>query len=108
MYATAGWENFFVAEAGASAALLGLLFVAVSINLPKVLQLASLPGRAGESLTVLVNVLVGATVGLVPGQSPQLLGAEIVVLGLSSWVMLVKVVVGHARLPETRRWWVVY
>jgi hypothetical protein len=37
-YATTGWENFFVAEAGASAALLGLLFVAVSISLAKVLE----------------------------------------------------------------------
>jgi modulator of FtsH protease len=30
-----GWDNFFLAEAGASAALTGLIFVGVSINLTK-------------------------------------------------------------------------
>ncbi len=47
-YATAGWETFFVAEVGAAAALTGLLFVAVSINLTKVLAFPQLPGRAGS------------------------------------------------------------
>jgi hypothetical protein len=30
-YATVGWEELFLAEAGASAALAGLLFVAISM-----------------------------------------------------------------------------
>ncbi|HEX3901634.1 MAG TPA: hypothetical protein VH853_02220 [Polyangia bacterium] len=47
-YPTAGWESFFVAEVGAAAALTGLLFVAVSINLSKVLAFPQLPGRAGN------------------------------------------------------------
>jgi len=37
-YSTAAWANFFVAEVGASAALVGLLFVAVSINLTKIIE----------------------------------------------------------------------
>jgi hypothetical protein len=34
-----GWENFFIAEMGASAALVGLIFVGVSINLTRILPL---------------------------------------------------------------------
>ncbi len=41
-----GWENFFVAEVGASAALAGLIFVGVSINLNRILSLPRLPDRA--------------------------------------------------------------
>ena len=55
-YSTAGWESLFVAEAGASAALAGLLFVAISINLERILQGTGLPGRAGEAIVLLVAV----------------------------------------------------
>ena len=35
-YSSAEWESLFLAEAGASAALAGLLFVALSINLERI------------------------------------------------------------------------
>jgi hypothetical protein len=84
-YTTAGWESLFVAEAGASAALAGLLFVAVSINLAKVLDHPGLPGRAGEAIALLVAVLVVSTLVLVPGQSRTVLGAELLATGLLVW-----------------------
>jgi modulator of FtsH protease len=71
---TGGWENFFVAQAGASAALSGLLFVAVSINLTRILQYPHLPGRAAETLVVLLSPLGVATIGLVPGLDLRSLG----------------------------------
>ena len=55
---TADWANFFVAEVGASAALLGLLFVSISINLSKILSFRALPNRAFGALLALLAVLV--------------------------------------------------
>jgi hypothetical protein len=98
-YATADWEGLFLAEAGASAALAGLLFVAVSINLTKILEVPGRPGRAGEAIVLLVSVLVVCTLGLVPGQSPTLLGAELLAAGLVAWLI---VVVIHVRAVRGR------
>jgi len=81
-YSAAEWESLFVAEAGASAALAGLLFVALSINLERILKGSGLPGRAGEAIVLLLTVLVVSTFGLVPGQSPRVLGAEVLGFGL--------------------------
>jgi modulator of FtsH protease len=82
---SAAWANFFVAEAGASAALAGLLFVAVSINLTRVLQFPHLPGRAAEALFAFLSVLAIATLALVPGLSPCMLGVAIASVGVASW-----------------------
>ena len=50
-----GWENFNIAEVGASAALLGLLFVGVSINLARIISLPGLPNRALLALIILLT-----------------------------------------------------
>jgi hypothetical protein len=84
-YTTDGWESLFVTEAGVAAVLAGLLFVAVSINLAKVLEHPGLPGRAAEAIGLLVGVLVACTLGLIPGQSPTVLGVELLVAGLLVW-----------------------
>jgi modulator of FtsH protease len=61
-----GWDSFFVALVGASAALTGLVFVALSINLERIVAQAVLVGRAAEALLLLVlPVMLGLAV-LVP------------------------------------------
>jgi hypothetical protein len=95
-----GWENFFVAEVGASAALAGLLFVGVSINLSKIITIAGLPGRAFEGLAVLLAVLVVSSLLLVPGQPLQLVSAEVLLVGLTIWTTLVALQVNHLRKLE--------
>ena len=81
-----GWNDFFVAEAGAAAALAGLLFVAVSINLKRILMFPHLPARAIEALVALVSVLAVSTWALVPGQPAMAYGLEIGGTGLLVWL----------------------
>jgi hypothetical protein len=104
-YAMAGWENFFVAEVGAAAALAGLLFVAVSINLGKILELPQLPGRAAESLLILLGVLAAATLGLVPGQSATTLGVELLGVSVPVWCFPILLQV-RARVPGAPPSWI--
>ncbi len=85
-----GWDNFFLAQVGASAALAGLLFVGVSLNLTKILEYPWLPGRALEALVLLLTVLVVSSLMLVPRQAPQLLGGEVLIVGLATWLMITR------------------
>ncbi|HXM44812.1 MAG TPA: hypothetical protein VN924_26485 [Bryobacteraceae bacterium] len=78
----AGWNDFFVAEAGASAALAGLVFVAVSINLARILEFAHLPMRVVEALAALLSVLIVSTFALVPEQPLWAYGVEMGGTGL--------------------------
>ncbi len=82
-----GWSDFFVGELGAAAALTGLLFVAVSINLPRILQYSHLPTRAAEALLSLVSALFVATFALVPRQTAAAYGIEIAATGLVTWAV---------------------
>jgi hypothetical protein len=79
------WSDFFTAEVGASAALAGLLFVAVSINLGQILKFPHLPTRALEALATLLCVLVISTFALVPGQTALVHGLEMGGTGLLTW-----------------------
>lgn len=81
-----GWADFYVATVGAAAALAGLLVVAISINIERILKFPSLPGRAGHTLLTIAVALVIACLGLLPGQPSAyfayeaLAGAAIVIL----------------------------
>jgi hypothetical protein len=81
-YAPLEWHDFFVGAIGASAALTGLLFVAISMNLEQILKFPHLPGRAAGTLGVLLGALVVSGVALAPGQSRQVFGLEILAIGL--------------------------
>lgn len=78
------WSPFFTAQVGASAALAGLVIVAVSINLQRILSLPALTGRAGETLVLLVGALVLSSVMLMPA-GPVMLGGAAVVVSALVW-----------------------
>ena len=76
------WEAFYAAQLGAAAALGGLVFVGLSLNLKKILSYAWLPGRALLALMVLMAILVISSFMLMPGQSLTALGLEIAAVGV--------------------------
>jgi hypothetical protein len=80
----------FIAEAGAAAALAGLLFVAISINLKQILKYPVLPSRAASVLIVLIVALVVSTLVLVPGQSRDALGIELVAATAPPWLVVLQ------------------
>jgi hypothetical protein len=82
----AAWSSFLSAEVSASAALAGLIFVAVSINLPKIVVQHSLVSRSAKALATLAGVLIACTLCLVPAQAPFLLGWELIIVGAVIWV----------------------
>jgi hypothetical protein len=83
------WANFFLGELGASAALAGLLFVSISVNQSRILELGHIAERGLEALTMLLLVLVVSSLALVPGQSPRLFGAEIATVAALQVVALI-------------------
>jgi hypothetical protein len=76
------WKDLFVASAGAAAALAGLVFVAVSINVDRILKYEGLPERALQTVLLLLSVVLVSIIGLIPGQSRVALGAELLGEGL--------------------------
>jgi hypothetical protein len=68
--------------------LTGLVVVAISINLPRILSYAHLPTRAGEALIGPVGAIVVTTLVLVPEQPAWLLGLEIILIGLAMAIAL--------------------
>lgn len=63
------WKDFFVASAGASAGLAGLIIVAMSVNIETIVKVPSLPSRAGATIAGLVLIVVVSMAGLIPGFS---------------------------------------
>jgi modulator of FtsH protease len=105
------WESFFVAQVGACAALAGLIFVSVSINLERILHYKWLPQRAAQTMVLLGMALILGSITLIPRESALVLGLE---LGGCALVALILIYLlqraggpvppeygGHARLNLT-------
>jgi modulator of FtsH protease len=80
-----GWSDFLAAAAGCSGALSGLVFVALSINLARIIELPGVAARAGETILLLGSVLIGALIALMPGLSPTQLAWPWLLLWLPTW-----------------------
>jgi hypothetical protein len=84
-YTSSHWSEFATAHVGASAALLGLVFVGLTINLREVVHSRSLVNRAAEAVILLGSALATSTAVLIPGQRRGALSAELIVLGVATF-----------------------
>ena len=80
-YAAADWSGFAATVATAAATLTGLLFIAVSINLQRILEFPNLPNRAAVTLVMFTFPLIFSLLVIVPGQGGTTLGAELAATG---------------------------
>jgi hypothetical protein len=88
----AAWQNFYVMIGTVNGALVGLVFVALSIHLREVLDHPVLKARAVLALVVLASQIVIAAIVLTP-QTRELMGIEIlflngifIALNIRNWV----------------------
>jgi len=78
------WVSFFEAAAGASAALTGLIFVALSVNIARILEYWHLPARAAAAMGALMLILVSSLATLAP-QPIRLMGGETLAFTALVW-----------------------
>ena len=75
------------------------MFVAISINVDRILKLPGIPERALETVLLLLAVLLISIVGLIPSQSNEALGLELLALALVFGVVIGRL--ERRSLPQT-------
>jgi len=83
-------ESYFSTIAEAAATLTGLIFVGLSLNLQRILSIKHLPARALGSLMLMTNILIVASFCLITGQPMFWLGVEVLICGLTIWLVITR------------------
>jgi len=84
------WNNFFVMVGGGAAALVGLIFVAMSINHEVIIRNTTHKNRAINMLTGFAAIFMASSLALIGNQSLEVLGIEWLVLWLIATVIFVR------------------
>jgi modulator of FtsH protease len=95
------WHEFFLATAGAAAALAGLVFVALSIH-ADVLRNVTRRNRATNMLTGFTAAFIISTLALMGGQDHQAVGTEWFVVATGTLVIYVYHYVQAARRGSSK------
>ena len=95
-----GWSDFIVVSGGAAAALMGLLFVAVTLRIDAVSRAPDLRSRAAQTLTLFAVALVAALLMAVPRQPPCVFGTELIALAMLGGVALIALNTRAKRVPH--------
>jgi hypothetical protein len=90
-YRIEAWQLLFSTLANATAALVGLLFIALSLNLRTIIKVPLHTARAREAVAGMLGLLFISVLMLIPGQGRLVLGSEMIVgslifLGLGVWL----------------------
>ncbi len=99
------WTGFLTATVGAGAGLAGLIFVALSINLDRLVVRPKLAARAGETVAVLIVAVIVAALGLMPlGR----VGYGIALVAIATPVCIVTLILQLSQGPDSPDhpyWW---
>ncbi len=95
------WNRFGQVAGGASGALVGLLFVAVSLNRDRIVQHPALRNAALQTLVLFMLPLVVSILLVTPRQASWVLGSEFILQGVITAVVLV-IAGRHKQILDTR------
>jgi hypothetical protein len=83
------WHDFFVMLGGAAAALTGLVFVALSLHLDRIMATPYYRFRAGVSVAGLTSEVVLCGAALIPAQGHVALGIEVMInAAFFAWLLV--------------------
>ena len=95
------WQQFFSTVAEAAATLTGLVIVAVSVNLQKIIAFKHLPARAFGAIGALTALMVSCVLALIP-QPVQAYAVELGGAAVVGWYLHLRtartIFEGHAEL----------
>lgn len=97
-YDASGWHDFYVVTGGASGALAGLLFVAMSLHAREIMADRFFSNRAVGTLMSLTSMLLISGAVLIPGQPTALVGAEVEAVAL--FFILLTILQRTTRVPD--------
>src|SRR5271163_1087377 len=102
------WQAHLSMQATTAATLLGLVFVAASINLARIVSTPALPGRVLESVVQFVQVLFISMLMTLPRQSSATLAVEVLTVAFLSWAFqMIAFAKYHRAHLGNPRWWLV-
>ncbi len=102
----ADWTSFFTSTAEAAATLGGLVMVAISVNLQRILAHKHLPARASGAVGAMVVVMIIGLLGLIP-QAFTAFTIEMYLTAVAAWTVQIvsfrDYIPGHIAAGRPRR-----